>query len=693
MDKSNIENLPDDLKAIYKSRWATFISDQKRRSFSLNILFNNGEELLNSAKRIHDPDLMAPTIGEENREASNQAHREFNRHLHNFVASAMTLVDHTRVMLKERYEGESILNEINEHITNTVAKIPVCKFVQDMRNYIVHRGLPNSQIYNKFTKNENDSFNYTVGIQIPTADLLDYQKWTAPAKSYLEQAGEYIDILNLVSSYIQEVQELNKWLISILEKYHEKDFFELIKLQEKFNDKSLDEKSKNQSPNKKIEQTPTTTSNKEKVDSIANLINTQIKKYDIKNNNHNEFKSKRHAVEIFDENAFKNLITHTTSENGDQLILFINEANGHYGLTAQQMEKLGEIFTTLGTEDWARQKFDVDFLQSTFISWARMSWSTEEKSSYYDFVRSEVEKDTEALRIYYPISNLEIETVFNFGPLVVSPISEDIFKPLDESAEERSAGNSDAPNHQIQHERKKIVGLAAIEFNINAHPSIATKFTYKLARDAVDILRFFSPMAPYFDQRCAMALKGLENLQTQYIVIHSGNAISIKEGLIHHPPATWELSESRSKILLERGLSLAGGLIESRGLSSFSKSVRAALILFSKGSTLVETADRLQYTLAAAESIFLNHEFELAESKVPRRISIIYHPNTKEMELVKDSISKCYFLRNDQKEYYSQRELSAIHICTIAVHRAIETALMNKENFSTKENFIYALHQ
>lgn len=139
-----------------------------------------------ATERLHDPDIGATLLDQENREAGDQAHREFKRHLHNFVASAMTVVEHTRVMMKERYDGESVHAEIGNRISNTVAQSPVCKFVQDMRNYIVHKGLPNSQMYNSLVNAGNGVHELKVGVKIPTLDLLDYKGWTAPAKAYIE---------------------------------------------------------------------------------------------------------------------------------------------------------------------------------------------------------------------------------------------------------------------------------------------------------------------------------------------------------------------------------------------------------------------------------------------------------------------------------------------------------------------------
>jgi hypothetical protein len=143
MDIEDRSSWANNLKAIHDSRGMRFLNEQQMRTFSTNILRMNGTELLTATAKLHDEEIGLSLMSVKNKDASHQAHREVKRHLHNFVTSAMTLVDHTRVMLTELYEGEEIHAKIISKIRSTVGNSPTCKFVQDMRNYMVHKGLPN----------------------------------------------------------------------------------------------------------------------------------------------------------------------------------------------------------------------------------------------------------------------------------------------------------------------------------------------------------------------------------------------------------------------------------------------------------------------------------------------------------------------------------------------------------------------
>lgn len=687
-----MENLPDDLRALYTSRGMQFRGDQKRRTFSLNILYINGEELLAATERLHDPDVGATLLDEANREAGDQAHREFKRHLHNFVASAMTVVDHTRVMMEERYGDESVHAEYLDHITNTVAKSPVCKFVQNMRNYIVHKGLPNSQIYNSFANVGNGVHELKVGVQIPTSDLLDYKSWTAPAKIYIEQAGQYIDVRNLTSEYLAEVRKLNEWLGARLEEYHAQDLLELQRLEEDQRLRHLQINAHLPPSIDPVEGVASGESVKDRADAIAMAINSEIQKYTLPQSNEAAFTSDRHALHIFDSDVGADLLIYSSDAFGNQIMLFIRDSDGHHGLAEQKMGALREVLAILGDEDWARQKFGIEFLIATFISWARLSWGVALKSSYYDFVRGEAEKEIGPLEVYYPIAHFELETAFHFGPVIVAPITKAMFDSLEQDMGLSLGEELDGFRNHLQALRKSVQGLAAIQINIDAHPSVIPESAYTLACDAVDILRFFSPMAPSSYSRCPMALKGSEFLPVKSAFAFSKKGFMKHETLSEMFQGSWKLSESGLHNMPLEQLTAASGLIDSSGLDGFSKSVRSGVILFSKGSALTATADRLRYTLAAAESVYLRHSFEHAGSLVSQRIADLVTADSSERKLVKDNIAKSYFLRNEHKDNYSSAELSAIHVCTIAVHKAIAISLLNVHLFSTCDHFIDALN-
>ena len=137
-------------QAILSSPGMAHINRTFARTFSLNIFRRNAQELLAATHNVRDSDYGLQLMAVDNREASQQAHREINRFVHNFAASAMTLVEHTRNFMREHYEGTAIKIAYDDRIIATFASEPVVQFVQNLRNYFVHKGLPNWRCLSNF---------------------------------------------------------------------------------------------------------------------------------------------------------------------------------------------------------------------------------------------------------------------------------------------------------------------------------------------------------------------------------------------------------------------------------------------------------------------------------------------------------------------------------------------------------------
>lgn len=80
--------------------------------------------------------------GFEDLYSSHAVMREAVRRLHNFLAAAMTLVDHTRVMIAEHYTHTQVERNFKKGIEANFASNPMTRFIQDLRNYMVHCGMP-----------------------------------------------------------------------------------------------------------------------------------------------------------------------------------------------------------------------------------------------------------------------------------------------------------------------------------------------------------------------------------------------------------------------------------------------------------------------------------------------------------------------------------------------------------------------
>lgn len=695
-------HLPPDLKKIHESKGMQFINDQKMRTFSLNILYMNATKLIEEAGKLQDPDIGLFLMFESNRDAGEQAHREINRHIHNFVAAAKTLVDHTRVFLDGRYAGEEILVQIKQRISETFNNSPVCKFVHDLRNYMLHKGLPNSEMYLHGTNTGADGqMHIATGVRIKSLSLLDFSGWTAPAKAYIYSSGEYIDISEFAQQYINEIQKFDEWLIATLYQNHNADLIELSQLQnatpghqsESGGVPPLEVKASSPLADK-LEQGILEISAKESVDSIGDNILSKINPVEKSRLDGSGFKSARaNIVQIKDEDLLSDPVNTMFDTLGRKTISFIHDAGQSYGLLETDLDALHEIITKVSADDWAKGKFDIEFLEQVFYDWARIEFSSHEGSSFYEYLKSRTFSDITKHEVYFPIANFEVENDIEFGPLKITTLKPAFFEHLESMTEGLDAEFKSQAESFIGKLKLDFQGVGAIELTIDAHESVVTKSAFALATDAVDILRFFAPQAAIGDARCPMALSGSEYLPQKKVLMLSAKGFTTHEGLMPEFFGHWQLSEEGIASLCKKGLLTAGALLESSTLNQFSRSVKTAIIMFSKGSTMINLADRLHYTMSALEEVLLQHRIESVESCISKRASYLAANNADDRKQIQVVINKSYGLRNQYKSIYSTSETHAINMCIFIAHSVISTTLLNVSNFLTNREFVSALEK
>ena len=149
-----------------------------------------------------------PTIRED-------FYNEMYRWLHNYLASAATLVDHTRNLVNG-YAGSPFAVEY-EMRKNVLIDKPVVDFVKRLRNYLLHSQLPvvRSSMSMDFVRSA-----FTSGISAYTSHLLMWEEWTAGSRTYIESKGKHLALVDPVMEYSAELKPLYQWIYAQFEVLH-----------------------------------------------------------------------------------------------------------------------------------------------------------------------------------------------------------------------------------------------------------------------------------------------------------------------------------------------------------------------------------------------------------------------------------------------------------------------------------------
>jgi hypothetical protein len=136
--------------------------------------------------------------------------RGLDKTLHNALAGAVSLVDHTRRHVTENFLETDFSKEF-EGNNSTVYEMPESAFLRRFRNYLLHVGhAPFKMTGTLAVKNDDKG---TLTVWLISEELLSAENfWTAPARKFIEDHPDGIHLLTVVDTYGQAMLDLYRWV-------------------------------------------------------------------------------------------------------------------------------------------------------------------------------------------------------------------------------------------------------------------------------------------------------------------------------------------------------------------------------------------------------------------------------------------------------------------------------------------------
>jgi len=139
------------------------------------------------------------------------------RHLYNYLSSLGTLVDYS-MKLTNKYDKVKDLGDFTVK-QQLLIKSERNNFMGDLRNYIVHFGIP--PLGWTITLKEV-GFNECI-YRLRTTKLLEGGGWKQKSKSFIRSCGDYVDLKQVIIEHGKEIDEVLVILLQQFPKLHSKD--------------------------------------------------------------------------------------------------------------------------------------------------------------------------------------------------------------------------------------------------------------------------------------------------------------------------------------------------------------------------------------------------------------------------------------------------------------------------------------
>lgn len=208
---------------------------------SLHIFGGNFADLIHALNFIEDPNNIPEVWAEDNRREQMFFHREVARHFHNFLSAARSLVDHTRIFMDETHSGQPIHDSYDTEVTKRFADNPMVRFVHDLRNYFLHKGVPASKMRLSFNVGSRTPPISRVLLKAP--ELRRWTRWSPKSKEYLNNIQDELQLRAVVEEYHNKVETFYEWFQREMDEVHKEELSSLEILRQE-----IAEFEKNRSP-------------------------------------------------------------------------------------------------------------------------------------------------------------------------------------------------------------------------------------------------------------------------------------------------------------------------------------------------------------------------------------------------------------------------------------------------------------
>jgi len=695
----------DLFNAIQSSRGMEHLNRSHQRTFSLNIFRRNSQELIEIARRVSDPNEGLRLMSRDNREAGTQIHREVARRVHNFVAASLTLVEHTRIFMREHYTGTPLLDQYQAKVDAEFADDPLTRFVQDLRNFMLHNGLPDSQMFLDFQPNPElpGSGNFTTGIRIRTANLSTWSRWSDPARAFIDGSGDFLDIRSFAEAYTDKILPFHDWLQRELDGFHVADLEELRGLQALLIQSGAPVTPPPQ-PAAGVMESPKDVVNETEeefsfapdrmgaIDAAASELLRSVREIHLPGRRSDEFATERPVSATINSDEMIGAPRMWGQDvAGRRVFVFIYKDDRAFGLDENkfaEMQALGEGVLNSG---WARRMLSRSFIEDVVVEWLQSKFDATEPRGLSETIAEAGREAVQPLELWAPIAHLEVQTQFEMGPVEIGPITKAMLDGLETRALSSSPNQRDKLAIFFGNLRKEMQGLAAVVFKGVGEPLKIREEGEAIARVAVGLLRFLSPAAANFPMVSASALLGSEIIPTSnLLVLRDGKLASQTQGVLSQV-LPWRISDA-TLCQMQPAIQAIGALVRPEGLSSFALAIRSSVLLFGTGTTYSNPIERLTYTLSSLEALLLQHSADPVEFSVAERMGLLLTQDAGEHEEIAQSAREAYRLRARQDlSPLAPHEMGSVATFLRLAHRVVCIALGNVDKIGSVAEFVVSI--
>jgi hypothetical protein len=157
------------------------------------------------------------------------------RLFHNYLAGAMTLLDHMDTMRDSLYRDTRFSNEYQTRWDEQIGESPLPSFVEDLLVYMLHQGLPFALAELSFGR-IGSGVEVNSAIRLDVSKLKEWEHWSEKGREYLDRLDGKVKLEDIAREYAAIVANFYQWFVLRQSELHQEALKDLDGLEGKRRD-------------------------------------------------------------------------------------------------------------------------------------------------------------------------------------------------------------------------------------------------------------------------------------------------------------------------------------------------------------------------------------------------------------------------------------------------------------------------
>lgn len=197
---------------------------------STYVFEKNFRVLLEALDRFEEIAVSPSLWAEHDRSHLHNLMMEVMRHVHNFLSGAVMVVNHMRRLVRRAKLLGRIRADYEAETQARFAEHGLSQFVQGLRSYMVHRGIPPHAATHTISRDRAPESS----LVLDKTGLLAWKKWNKAAGAFLSAQPDQISLRGVLLAYHEHVTSFHEWFGSRVDDEIRADLEGLRRLRERY---------------------------------------------------------------------------------------------------------------------------------------------------------------------------------------------------------------------------------------------------------------------------------------------------------------------------------------------------------------------------------------------------------------------------------------------------------------------------